>query len=68
VGYTTEQLVELERAIAQGATKVKYQDREVEYQSLSAMRSLRDDIRRELGLITRQPRRRVSSHRKGLEP
>ena len=49
-GYTLERLRCLESAIAEGALKVKYSDKEIEYRSLKDMLKIRDDIKRDLGL------------------
>lgn len=48
--YTVEELDALLRAIATGARRVKYRDREVEYRSLMEMRGLAEEMRRDLGL------------------
>lgn len=48
--FTAEQLISLEAAIADGALKVKYSDKEVEYRSLDEMLKIRDMMRDELGL------------------
>ncbi len=48
--FTSEQLEALEKAIAEGVHKVKYQDKEVEYRSLKDMMALRDTMKRELGI------------------
>lgn len=50
MAFTQTQLDALESAIASGATKVKYADREVTYGSLSDMLKLRTIMRTELGL------------------
>jgi hypothetical protein len=48
--YLQTDLDALERAIALGALQVRYADgREVRYRSLADMRSLRQEMRRELG-------------------
>ena len=52
MAWSSEDLVELEKAIASGARRVKYQDREVEYMSLSEMLKARDLIRKELGITS----------------
>jgi hypothetical protein len=49
-GYTQAQLDALDAAIAQGATHVRYGDKQVQYRSLDEMLRLRSLIRRELGL------------------
>lgn len=48
--FTQDQLSALEAAIADGALKVKYSDKEVEYRSLEEMLKIRDVIRNALGL------------------
>jgi len=48
--YTLDQYTALVDAIAMGATKVKYQDREVEYRSLKDMNQLKNQMEKELGL------------------
>ena len=50
MAFTQTQLDTLEAAIASGATKVKYSDKEVTYGSLSDMLKLRNIMRAELGL------------------
>lgn len=50
MAYTQSQLDELERALAQGARVVKYEDKETTYRTLEEMRSLRREMRRELGI------------------
>lgn len=51
--WTTEDLEELEKAIAKGVLKVKYTDKEVTYRSLSEMMAIRAEIRKCLGLCGR---------------
>jgi hypothetical protein len=53
MAYTSDDLTALEGAIKTGALSVKYSDREVTYRSLKDMRSLREEMRRELGLSRR---------------
>ena len=48
--FTLDQLKSLESAIADGALKVKYSDKEVEYRSLEEMLKIRDIMRNALGL------------------
>lgn len=43
--FTWEQLEALEKAIAEGVRRVKYQDKEVEYRSLEEMFTLANTIR-----------------------
>lgn len=65
IGFTTEALAILEAAIARGVRKVKYTDKEVTYHSLSEMMSLRNLMRRELGLSGKTTRL-YAKHSKGL--
>lgn len=58
-GYTLEQLEQLEKAIASGTLSVRHGDKAVQYQSLAEMRSVRAEMRRELGLD--KPKRPRSS-------
>jgi len=60
IGFTIENLKALEAAIADGAIKVKYSDKEIEYRSLKDMLKLRDIMKRELGLCSK------GSAKKGL--
>jgi len=48
--FTKENLKNLEAAIAEGAQKVKYSDKEIEYRSLKDMLKIRDLMRKELGI------------------
>jgi predicted transcriptional regulator len=64
MAFTQTQLDALEEAIAQGVLKVKYQDREVTYNSFKQMTALREMMRRELGL-TEQTVRMYAKHSKG---
>lgn len=66
MAYTQTQLDALEAAIAQGALKVKYENKEVEYRSLEEMLKLRDLMRSELGLV-KKAQRLYASHCKGLK-
>lgn len=68
MAYTQAQLASLEAAIAEGAVRVKYEDRDVTYRSIEEMEALRLRMKRELGLIASGPRRRVSRSSKGLGP
>ena len=58
--FTKENLTALEHAIAEGAKRVKYSDKEIEYRSLEEMLKIRDLMKKELGL------NKCSSSRKGL--
>lgn len=58
MAFTTEQITQLEGAIAAGVLGVRYADRTVTYQSLAEMRKLLKQMRCELGAVAGQPRRR----------
>jgi hypothetical protein len=73
-GYTLAKLELLEAAIAEGVTRVKYSDKEIEYRSLKEMKIVRRDMRRALGLETSSGggglfggRRLIMRHSKGLD-
>lgn len=67
--YTLEMYNALCAAIAQGARRVKYSDKEVEYMSLAEMLSIKDLMEQELGLgqyaTNAQGNRRVAVYFKG---
>lgn len=48
--FTQEQYTALSEAIAMGAHKVKYQDKEVEYRSLKDMIALQGRMAKDLGI------------------
>jgi hypothetical protein len=48
--YTIEQYNTLKAAIAEGALKVEYSDKKVEYRSLKDMKEILRDMENELGL------------------
>lgn len=66
MAFTQTQLDAIEAALAQGTTRVKYENKEVEYRSLEELMKLRDLIRSELGLI-KKGQRLYASHDKGLK-
>lgn len=53
--YTLDQLNTITQAIAEGATRVKYQDKEVEYRSLQEMREIKAEMEADLGLTDNIP-------------
>lgn len=64
--YTQEQYQALTGAIAQGALRVKYGDKEVEYRSLSEMLRVKALMESELGIA--KPRRTTfAQHSKGIK-
>lgn len=70
MAFTTAQLASLEKAIAQGARRVRYQtedgERQVDYQSLDQMLRVRRIMRKALGLSTGRGRSSYASFNKGL--
>lgn len=66
MAFTQIQLDALEKAIAEGVTRVKYETKEVEYRSLDEMLRLRDVIRQALGLVSRGGRI-LTNHSKGFD-
>jgi hypothetical protein len=64
--WTTDDLAALEKAVAQGALRVKYGDKEVEYRSLSEMMRLVDMMRKDLGLASTTSGRKFAEFNKGL--
>lgn len=64
VGYTIEQLTALNNALALGVKKVKYGDKETEYQSIADMMALRDAMINELqGVTSMEDRRKMAIFR-----
>ncbi len=66
MAYTLQQLEILEQAIAEGALRVRYDGKEVQYRNLSEMLSIRDLMRRELLGEGRTSRRKYLSYRPDL--
>lgn len=68
MSYTLEQYETLCKAIAEGALRVKYQDKEVEYRSLTDMLKIKGLMEAELGLIDNDnnARRKVGVYGSGL--
>jgi len=65
--YTTDQYQQLTAAIAQGALKVKYADKEVEYRSLAEMLRIKSLMEKDLGINSSASGRRVyAQFTKGL--
>lgn len=56
MAWTQTDLDKLEAAISEGALRVKYKDKEVEYHSLRQMRILRDEMKREISGKTKTVR------------
>jgi hypothetical protein len=65
--YTTDQYQQLTAAIGQGALKVKYADKEVEYRSLAEMLRIKSLMEKDLGINNNASGRRVyATFKKGL--
>ena len=56
--FTITSLNAIELAIAEGALRVKYLDKEIEYRTLKDMLKIRDIMKRELGLKNCSPSRK----------
>ena len=66
MAYTQQQLDLLDAAIAQGALKVEYADKKVEYRSLSEMLQIRNLMATELGKISKNSGRKFAEYHSGL--
>lgn len=66
MAYTMEQLQLLEAAIAQGTKEVQYGDKRVVYRDLQEMETIRDNMRKELGLDKNRGKGIFVSFNKGL--
>lgn len=65
MAFTLLQVEALEKAIAEGVTRVKYENKEVEYRSLDEMLKLLDLMKSSLGLKAKS-QRVLASYSKGL--
>jgi hypothetical protein len=65
--WSPEDLAALERAIASGARRVRYADREVEYRTLEEMLRVRAEIRGALAPPRQRPRCHTPTFSKGLD-
>ena len=65
MAWTQADIDAIDEAIASGASKVKYADKEVQYRSLAEMKSLRRDMADKVGGVKRR-RRRVAIMSRGL--
>lgn len=65
MSWTQSDLDKLESAIATGARRVKFKDREVEYRSHDEMVKARELIRKKLGLTTAASGRKYYCTSKG---
>jgi hypothetical protein len=66
MAWTLDDLNKLKDAIATGAKRVKYADKEVEYNSFDDMIKAKNLIESELGLNSGQKRRSYPSYTKDL--
>lgn len=63
-GFTVTQLEAIEKAIASGTLKVRYDGKEIQYQDMGALMNARQVIREELianGLLADTPTRGVAT-------
>lgn len=58
--YTVDQLAAVREAIAQGATRVRYGDREVQYRSLEELRAIESAMAASLAGLPPAVRRRTT--------
>jgi hypothetical protein len=66
MAFTLLQLEALEKAIAEGVTRVKYENKEVEYRSLEEMMQLLSIMQAQLGLKPKS-QRILAKFSKGLD-
>ena len=66
MAWKQEDLDKLEAAMAEGALRVKYKDKEVEYRSLRDMERLRDQMKREINGSSKRTIRVTANCDKGL--
>jgi hypothetical protein len=66
MAWTLEQYNALNDAIAQGVTQVMYGNKLVIYRSLNEMLTLRNEMKKELGIGKNSPKRLFAIHDKGL--
>lgn len=66
MGFNQQQIDALEKAISQGALKVKYQDREVQYRSLDEMMSILNMMQKSVGNASGKLRLITPEFSKGL--
>ena len=67
MAYTQTQLDILDKAIAQGVTRVEFGDKIIEYRSLNEMLRIRALMAQELGLNTKNANRTFGEFNKGLK-
>lgn len=65
MAWTQAQHDALEAAIAEGVMKVKYEDKEVTYRSLSDMMKLLNSMKKSLGLIDASKQAIYPTHSRG---
>lgn len=66
MAFTSEQLAALEAAIAEGALRVRYDGKEVQYRSLSEMMQIRNMMRQQLLGPGRTTNRKYLTYRPDL--
>lgn len=68
MAFTIEQHDALEAAIGQGALKVEYGDKRVQYRSLDEMIRILNLMKSQLGLLTPNGGRKLASYSSGIKP
>lgn len=68
MAYTIEQHDALEAAIAQGALKVKYGDKEVQFRNLDDMIRILNLMKAQLGMLLPNGGRKFASFSNGIKP
>ena len=66
IDFTRENLAALTQAIASGARRVKYTDKEITYNSMKDMIALRELMKKELGITSDTSGRKYASTSKGF--
>lgn len=67
MAHTLTELQTLEKAYAEGARRVRYEDRELTFASGEDLLRRILQLRRELGITSKAPRRHYLSFKKGLD-
>ena len=66
MAWTQAQLTALEKSIAKGVMEVKYRDKVIVYRSLNDMLKLRNEIRKDLGIVCKRGGKKLINTNKGL--
>lgn len=66
MAWTQAQLTALEKSIAKGVREVEYRDKVITYRSLDEMFKLRNEMRKDLGIVCKNGGKKLISTNKGL--